>query len=169
MGDLATRIVYVQSAGTEEPFAWYLGEVLSAKQYAKRAQIHQELNDIVRAATLDRNTQWGRTVRSPGRVLVEVRLSSPIGTEAPLTATVVISGRPGRSGWAADAAASTAGILRAQGYQVDQERLAAAFAVARAARFWLRRFLSFLARAITGPRDRRREAAAVRARTSADR
>lgn len=82
MGDLAIRIVYVQSAEAEEPFAWYQGEVLSAKQYAKRAQIHQELNDIVRAATLDRDTQWGRTVRSHGRVLVEVRLSSLTGTEA---------------------------------------------------------------------------------------
>ena len=169
MGDLATRIVYVQSAGAEEPFAWYQGEVLSAKQYAERAQIHQELNDIVMAATLDRDTQWGRTVRSHGRVLVEVRLDSLTGTEAPLTATAVISGRPGRSGWAADAAASTAAILRAQGYQVDQQRLAAAFAVARAARFWIRRFLTFLARATSGPRDRRRQAAAVRAGTSADR
>jgi hypothetical protein len=169
MDDLATRIVYVQSAGAEEPFAWYQGEVLSAKQYAERAQIHQELNDIVKAATLDRNTQWGRTVRSHRRVLVEVRLSSLASAEAPLTATAVISGRPGRSGWAADAAASTAAILQAQGYQVDQERLAAAFSVARAARFWVLRFLSFLARAISGPKDRRRQAAVVRVRTSDDR
>jgi hypothetical protein len=146
MTDVTARIVYVQSADSSYPFAWYQGYVLTEKQYGERSQIHRELNEIVRDAAFDRDTPWGRVARSRDRLLVEATLIPPTAATEPLTVTVVLAGLLTRSGWETETASGVASVLDDHGYRVDQDRLADAFVWSRMRGSWLRRIVSFLTR-----------------------
>jgi len=130
MMGIATRWVYVESAGDEESgesFAWQDGKVLSAAQNAEREQLHRELEDIVERAEFDERAEWGRAVRSGDRLLVEVEATPMTGAARRLTATVVVSVARPDTEWASETAGEIAAILRDAEISIASDRLAQAF------------------------------------------
>jgi hypothetical protein len=125
---ITTRLLYVQSAGDEESFAWYGGKVLTADQHAERAQIHYELTEIVKGAESDESAEWGRAVRCGERLLVEVELDRPAGAGRRRIATIVISVARPDADWPSQTADEIAALLREGGFNVAVDRLARALA-----------------------------------------
>jgi len=131
MMGIATRLIYVESAGdeeSEESFAWYDGKVLSAAQHAEREQLHRELRDIVEKAESDETAEWGRAVRCGERLLVEVDAIPISGAGRRLTATTVVSVARPDTEWASETAGEIAAILRDGEIDIASDRLAQAFA-----------------------------------------
>ena len=127
---IATRLVYVESAGdeeSEESFAWYDGKVLSADQHAERERLHRELSDIVEKADSDETAEWGRAVRSGDRLLVEVGATPTSGASRRLTATVVVWVDRPDTDWAKETAGEIAAILRDGEISIASDQLAEAF------------------------------------------
>lgn len=134
MSGFVIQIVYVESVGDRESFAWYHGEALADDRKKEREDILRELNEIVAHATYDEATEWSRIVRSQDRSLVEVELERIAHIHNRLIATVVVSVEEPGDTWSADAAGAVARILGGEGLSVDVDRLAHALSLSHSRR-----------------------------------